>query len=316
MISSNPAHPIRRRGHAGACLFTLLILGLVTSFVLNVSRPGRSVQGCPSGCVTAPARLAGPLRLVSFNMLHGFPDFKNLPARLDWIARELRRLDADVVLLNEVPWTPRTGSAAAWLAEQLGYNYLYYRSSGNKGLIFFEEGETILSRFPLQDALSAQLSPRVSLFERRVALAATARTPWGQITFVVTHLTDKAPHKNLDMAESLQKFVEALPGDLRVVAGDFNARPDSPQFRLLDLYWRDAYGLAHPDEPGLTCCIADLSAPAETLDERIDYVFLASHSGLSGQVLSARRIFDVPFRLGGAWQWPSDHAGLLVEMEP
>jgi endonuclease/exonuclease/phosphatase family metal-dependent hydrolase len=149
-----------------------------------------------------------------------------------------------------------------------------------------------------------------------VALAAAALTPWGEITFVVTHLTDKAPQKNIEMAMSLQNFVQALPGDLRVVGGDFNAQEDSPQIRLLSGSWSDAFRLAHPDEAGPTCCIADLSAPGDTLDERIDYVFLASHSGLNGRVLSARRVFDAPFRLGGAWQWPSDHAGLLVEIEP
>lgn len=297
-------------------LLLALILGLAALFVTNVSQPGRRVEGCLDGCATASTRLPGPLRLVSLNILHGFPHFQDLPARLDLISQELRRQDADVVLLNEVPWTMKTGSAAASLAGQLGYNYIYYRNSGNKWLIFFEEGEVILSRFPLKNPVSTKLSPRVNLFERRVALAATALTPWGELTFVVTHLTDKAPRKNVGQAESLLKFVQALHGDLRVVAGDFNAQEDSPQIRLLDGRWRDAFRLAHPDEPGLTCCIDDLSAPVETLDERIDYIFLASHSGLSGRVLSASRAFDQPFRLGDGWQWASDHVGLLVELKP
>ena len=163
----------------------------------------------------------------------------------------------------------------------------------------YEEGEAILSRFPLQDTTSTKLSARVSIFERRMALAATALTPWGEVTFVVTHLTDKAPQKNDGQAGSLLKFVQALPGDLRVVAGDFNAQPDSQQIHFLASRWNDAFRLANPDEAGLTCCIDDLSNPVETLDERIDYVFLASHSGLSGRILSARRVFDVPFPLGG-----------------
>lgn len=297
-------------------LLLAIALLLVASFVANASQPGRKVEGCPDGCASIPTRREGPLRLVSLNILHGFPHFQDLPDRLDLIAQELRRLDADVVLLNEVPWTLKTGSAAVFLARKLGYNYLYYRNSGNKWLIFFEEGETILSRFPLQEAFSTRLSPRVSLFERRVALAATALTPRGEVTFVVTHLTDKAPQKNYGQAISLLNFVQALPGDLRLVAGDFNAREDSPQIRLLDLQWRDAFRLANPDEAGLTCCIDSLSAPIDTLDERIDYVFLASNSGLSGRVLSARRVFDAPFPLGSGWQWASDHVGLLVEFEP
>jgi endonuclease/exonuclease/phosphatase family metal-dependent hydrolase len=297
-------------------LLLAFVLGLAILFVVNASQPGRHVEGCPSTCATALPHRTGPLLLVSLNMLHGFPDFKNLPVRLRLIALELRRLDPDVVLLNEVPWTVKTGSAAAYLGKQLGFNYLYYRESGNRWLIFFEEGEVILSRFPLDNVAFTKLSPRVSLFEQRVALAATALTPWGDLTFVVTHLTDKASQKNLAMEESLQEFVQAMPADLRVVAGDFNAVPDSPQIRRLDLGWQDAFRLANPDEPGLTCCIADLSSPVNTLDERIDYVFLATHSGLSGRVLSARLILDQPFNLSSGWQWASDHVGLLVEIEP
>jgi hypothetical protein len=71
------------------------------------------------------------------------------------IAAEIHRLDADVVLLQETPWTRA-------------------------------------SRFPLEDPLFAVLQPRVGFFESRVALGATAATPWGAATFFVAHLIDKA----------------------------------------------------------------------------------------------------------------------------
>jgi len=126
-------------------LLVALVLGLAILYVTNASQPGRRLEGCPDGCSSAPARREGLLQLVSLNILHGFPNFKDLPTRLDLIAQELRRLNADVVLLNEVPWIPlrgtgmKTGSAAASLAGQLGYNYLYYRNSGNKWLIFMRK---------------------------------------------------------------------------------------------------------------------------------------------------------------------------------
>jgi endonuclease/exonuclease/phosphatase family metal-dependent hydrolase len=248
-------------------------------------------------------------------MLHGFPDFEDLPVRMELIAQEIRRLDADVVLLQEVPWTIRTGNVAKALAGELGYNYLYYRSEGNKWLIFFEQGEAILSRFPLKDPAFSRLTPRVNLFETRVALGAVALTPWGRVTFVDTHLTDQAPQKNSGEAQSMRKFVEALPGDLRVVVGDFNAREDSPQIRLLSAVWSDAFRMAHPGEAGLTCCIDDLkAAPTEPLEERIDYIFLTGASRPAGRVISIRRVFDEPFPQEGGWQWASDHVGLMLEL--
>ena len=148
-----------------------------------------------------------------------------------------------------------------------------------------------------------------------MALSAVAATPWGEWTLVVTHLTDKAPQKNLGQACSLLSFVESLPGDRKVVAGDFNASPDSPQIRLLSTAWTDTFQALHLDEAGLTCCVDDLAAgPAEPLEKRIDYVFLAGRG--DQQIVSAQRVFAQPFPQAGGWQWASDHIGLLVELQP
>jgi endonuclease/exonuclease/phosphatase family metal-dependent hydrolase len=296
-------------------LLLVLGLGLAAVYITNASQPGRGVEGCPVGCAAQFARSAGPLRVVSLNMLHGFPDFMDLPVRMELIAQEIRRLDADVVLLQEVPWTLRTGNVAKALAGELGYNYLYYRAEGNRWLIFFEEGEAILSRFPLQDSVFTRLTPRVDLFEMRVALGAVAQTPWGAVTLVDTHLTDKAPQKNYGQAESLLKFVEAQPGELKLVAGDFNAREDTPQIRLLSAAWTDTFRSAYPAEAGLTCCIDNLKATSGiALQERIDYIFLAGPSRSGGRVISIRKVFDAPFPQGSGWQWASDHEGLMLEL--
>jgi endonuclease/exonuclease/phosphatase family metal-dependent hydrolase len=307
--------PLKKHRRAWIWLWLALGLGLAALYVCNASIPGRRLEGCPAGCNTAaPDRRPGPLRVASLNMLHGFPGFKNLPLRMQLIAAEIRRLDADVVLLQEVPWTLQTGNGAAVLARELGYNHWYYRAEGNKTLIFFETGQAILSRFPLKDPHTTSLAPQVNLFESRVALSATAVTPWGELTFVDTHLTNLAGPKNLGQAGSLLAFVDHLPAGWKLVAGDFNAREASPQIRMLSAAWLDAYRALHPGEPGLTCCIDALDAgPAEPLEQRIDYQFLA---GGNARIISAGPAFNQPADLGGRWQWPSDHIGLLVELEP
>ena len=296
----------------------LALVALAVVYVFNASIPGRSVEGCPQGCATQSDRRPGPLRVVDFNMLHGFPDFRNLPLRLSLIAAELRRLDADVILLEEVPWTRATDNGAQFLAQQLGYNYVYYRAEGNRHLIFFETGQAILSRFPLKDVVSSVLPPRAGFFESRVALEAAAATPYGDVEFFVAHLTDKTtdPLINRGQAASLKEFVEAHPASLAVVGGDFNAREDSPQILDLATSWTDAYRALHPGDPGLTCCIDDLTnGSAEPLEERIDYIFVVEKDSKDGQVVSARHIFDQPFPVGSGWQWASDHTGLLVELQ-
>ena len=295
-------------------LILAVALLLIATWFLNVSRPGSRVEGCPEGCASAPQRTEGPLRVLSLNMLHGFPRFEHLDERLDLTAAEIERLDPDVVCLQEVPW--HWGSAAEELAERTGLNHLYMRANGKRWTILFEEGEAILSRYPLRDAVATGLAPRAGFFEHRVALQATAVTPWGDLRVVSTHLTHGDPAVNEGQAVSLLSFVQAgsttmLPA---IVAGDFNARPDSPQIRmLLAEGWIDTFRAAHSDEPGLTCCVDDLADPDQTLDKRIDYIFLVPGDGVL-DVIDSHVIFDTPAQAGDGWLWPSDHAGLLTTL--
>jgi len=294
-----------------------LLLGglLLTVWVLSASRPGSRAEGCPAGCSTAGQRTDGPLRVMSLNVLHGFPRFEHLSRRLDLIAAEIRRQDADIVCLQEVPWTLRLGSGAKYLASRTGFNYLTLRANGNRRAILFEEGEVILSRYPLRDSAVVELRPAPGLFEHRVALHATAVTPWGDLRIFATHLTAGNPGLNLGQAAALQSFVAATGGGPAIVAGDFNAADDSSQIQALNGVWIDTYRAANPGDPGLTCCIDNLTAESEPLEERIDYLFLVPGPGGQARVLASRKVFDQPAWVGDGWQWASDHIGLLTTIE-
>ncbi|MFN2167981.1 MAG: endonuclease/exonuclease/phosphatase family protein, partial [Anaerolineae bacterium] len=214
------------------------------------------------------------------------------------------------VLLQEVPW--HGGNAARWLAEQAGLNHLYLRANGNRWAILFEEGEAILSRYPLRDPAWIELAPRAGFFEHRVVLGATAVTPWGDLRAFSTHLTHGDAETNRNQAASLKAFVDG-DGDVpALVAGDFNAVEGSPQIQTLR--WVDTYRLAHPGEDGFTCCVDDLTAgPDELLDKRIDYLFLIHGAG-GAKVVSSQPILDQPTAVGSGWLRASDHAGLLTEL--
>jgi len=252
-------------------------------------------------------------------VLHDFPRFERLSERLDLIAAEIRRQDADVVFLQEVPW--HWGSAARTLAEQTGMNYLYLRANGNRWALLFEEGEALLSRYPLRDAVSVELEPRPGPFEHRVVLGATAATPWGDVRVYVTHLTNGDSAINQGQAADLAPFVERSGGGPALVAGDFNATEDEPQIQALG--WIDTYRAANPADPGWTCCVDDLSAgPGEPLEERIDYLFLVPAQGSIApagripamEVVASQRVLDQPARSGDGWLWASDHVGLLTTL--
>ncbi len=297
-------------------LVLVIVLLVAILYVTNGSKPGSRIEGCGEGCGRGAAQFDGRLRVVSLNMLHGFPLFKDLSKRTDLIAVELHRLDADVVLLQEVPWTIQTGNVAKLLGTRLGYNYVYYRADGNKSLILFEQGVAILSRFPLINARSTAYQPRASYFDTRVALGATVLTPSGSIDVYVTHLTNENLAVANQQAELLRSFIATNSTGVTLVAGDFNSPENSPQIIALSQVWIDTFRRMHPNEPGYTCCIDDLNSNvAKPLDERIDYIFLIQQNGDSWQLVEADKVFDSAFLVGNRWQWASDHEGLLVELQ-
>jgi endonuclease/exonuclease/phosphatase family metal-dependent hydrolase len=294
----------------------LIVLALAVLYVLNASRPGARVEGCMQDCASRDQHGEGPLRVMSLNMLHGFPRFEHPHNRLQLIADEIRLQEPDIVLLQEVPWRwGLGGNAAGYLADGTGMNHLYLRANGNRWAIFFEEGEAILSRYPLEDPTFTELKPRAGFFEHRVVLSATVVTPQGPLRLFVTHLTNGAAEVNLGQTEGLFDFVMATGVYPAIVAGDLNAREDSPQIEYLSGSWTDTYRTLQPEDPGSTCCVhGDLTQPDQPLKSRIDYVFLVPGEEFSGEVVAIRRIFDHPYPIDGGWLWASDHVGLLVEI--
>jgi endonuclease/exonuclease/phosphatase family metal-dependent hydrolase len=302
---------IRRYAAFGAVAL-LAGLGL---WARNASRPGARVEGCFDGCAAPPAGSRAGLRVMSMNVLHDIPRFRSLSDRLDIVAAEIRARDVDIALLQEVPWTLRLGSGARSLARATGLNHAYARANGNRRAIGFEEGETILSRYPLTDVTLVELQPRPGPFEHRVVLRATALTPWGDVDLYATHLTNGKPDVNRGQAASLQAFVASTRRNPAVVAGDLNALEDSPQIRALAGEWTDVYRAAHPGEAGFTCCIDDLwGGPDEPLRERIDYMFLVPGDGARIAVDGVRLVLNAPVEQAGGWLWASDHVGLLANL--
>ena len=252
---------------------------------------------------------------MSLNMLHGFPRFEHLSDRLDMIADLIKQQDVDIVCLQEVPWTLRRDNGARYLAEQVGMNYVYLRANGNRWAILFEEGEAILSRYPLSELSSTELRPRAGFFEHRVVLKATVGAPSGDLDVYATHLTNGDPEINRAQAEDLMQFVESSSEQSAMVGGDFNALQDSAQIKAMSEHWTDAYRAISPDDDGHTCCVSDLSSdPSEPLEKRIDYLFLVPGGDQRYAVAASDRVLDEPQVTDNGWQWASDHVGLVTSL--
>lgn len=276
------------------------------------------------------ARLPRPLRCVTFNLLHGglFSGLRGsaqeLTYRLEITAEELRRLNADVIGLQEASTSQARGNVAARLAARLGYHGVYAPASCQlfpcerlnaviARMLNFTEGPALLSRFPIR-AWEVQVLPRCGRFmEPRVLLSATLQTPWGQLAVATTHTSGEAiQHRRV--AKFLRNRHRALP---MILMGDFNALEDSPAMATLtyEAGFRDAFRSVHPTAAGFTCDQA-LSVPTPTVSQRIDYVLMLPGTETPGEICSSQVILNIP-----RWfpdqrvLWPSDHYGVLAEVE-
>ena len=98
---------------------------------------------------------------------------------------------------------------------------------------------------------------------------ATSRRPPGVVVVFNTHLDHRRASANrLAAASELRGLLGALGDRPALLCGDFNAPPDSPTYRAVTDFARDAWPLAS-DAPGWT-------QPSREPRSRIDYVFFAN----------------------------------------
>jgi endonuclease/exonuclease/phosphatase family metal-dependent hydrolase len=164
------------------------------------------------------------IRILTLNALHGYPDFDRQNERFKETVAEFKRLDADILVLQETWFVSQHGSMAERLAEELRFNYVYARANGSFRHIGFEEGSAILSRFPIVEAKRVLLKPRDPWWENRIALVAKISAPrLGEFNVVGVHLS------NSESADDQAAYLQHVLKDqsIHLIAGDFNALPDS-----------------------------------------------------------------------------------------
>jgi len=215
--------------------FALLSLGRLTGFFIDPRLSADDIHAI----VGSPAAVAGPtvlpqrLNVVSWNIERG--------VRFEGVLETLRKLDADVLLLQEVDrYCDRSGGrdVAAELAAALGMNWIAAgefqeigeATTGRAAL----HGQAILSRYPITDpgvlvfAEQARWRWRLNPVQPRRGgrMALKART--GGMLVYSAHLesggNDTLRRKQLDeMVRDQQR--ETRPDERIVIAGDFNNPP-------------------------------------------------------------------------------------------
>jgi endonuclease/exonuclease/phosphatase family metal-dependent hydrolase len=282
------------------------------------------------GAMAEPAR---PLRYLSLNLLHGGVSSgwtgqdEELEARLRIVVEELRVLDPDIIGVQEASATRSRPNVAVRLGNELGFHYvwapalfrLYAFEWMNRFVSWFmnfTEGPAILSRFPIL-GYEAYALPRCNglygVIDPRTFVYARLGTPWGELGVASTHTAQgfcEAPR----VVELMQ--VRRGPWPM-VLMGDFNATESSPGIQTLTngAGFVDTFRVANPDAPGLTVW-QRVTAPHPTVRRRVDYVFMLPGTQVPGRVVGSRVVLDAPRQLAeGKVLWPSDHYGVLSELE-
>jgi endonuclease/exonuclease/phosphatase family metal-dependent hydrolase len=267
----------------------------------------------PAGRVTfqrephpIPAQECGEYIVLSANLWHDWPRFKDLERRLEAFAQLVEAERVDLLLLQEVARTSAF-SADEWLAKRLNMAYVYSRANGSQK-IGFEEGLGVFSRFPLKRLpYLRQMRQAHNPFSRRLALGVEVDMPCGEILAISAHL-GLMRKENARQLRSLQTWAHHLAGGRSaIIAGDFNAPEHTRQIRHVREYWLDT----------LREVVQNGHAPTHHvrypwggvfLSHRLDYIFIQPGKP-AWRVLEVRHV-DAP-------NLPhSDHLAVLARLAP
>lgn len=253
-----------------------------------------------AGCAATRGKDAASHSIVTFNLYHDKADW---PQRRALIVDELRTLDPDVIVLQEVLQHETLRNQAEDLAEALGYSaYFLSVDPADKARRY---GNAILTR---QRVLGRDWTPLRPLEDSRTAGWVRIDIGGRPLNVYVTHPNyqgdDAGRRMRTQQFADLQAFIARTAGDApSVVAGDFNTVSGQPELAALEAGYDNAYDALH-----------GRADPRPTLNphyfpndaRRIDQVYLQRDAL---RPLEARIVLD---REGAPGVWPSDHFGVYV----
>ena len=253
-----------------------------------------------------PAEECDVYTVLSANLWHDWPRFKDLEKRLEAFADLAESERVDLILLQEVARTPNF-KADEWLAERLNMAYVYSRANGSQK-IGFEEGLGVYSRFPLKRLpYIRQMSQAHNPFSRRLALGVEVDTPCGEIVAFSAHLSLMRKQNAKQLRELHGWVTEISSGRSAIIAGDFNAPEHTHQIKHVRSTWLDTFREIHQHGHAST---HEIRWPwgGVFLRHRLDYIFLQPGEP-AWRVLDVQHL-DAP---GGPH---SDHRAVLARLSP
>ncbi len=244
------------------------------------------------------------LTVVTLNLWHDQHDW---PRRLTRIVAGLRALHPDVVCLQEVLQHATLPNQAQTLADSLGYGWHFVSVDSVNRVKRY--GNAILTPHRILHVGGRKLLP---LDDYRVAAHVRLEFRGRVIDVYDTHL-----HHTLEGAAIRATQIRDLLGFIDttrargalVLAGDFNATPQTAELQLLAPAFLDVYTATNPDRTGLEA--ATMNPALGNAPAWIDHIFVAREAAIPLTPLSAEVIFR---DCGPDSVWASDHFGVLARL--
>lgn len=230
-------------------------------------------------------------KVMTYNIHHCNPPSAGEKIDVEAIAKVINAEKPDFVALQEVDVnTERSGKGknqAQQLAELTGMKFYFSKAIDHQG---GDYGVAVLTRFPIADSAKHALPIRPDMQEENRTIAAvTVKLPDNRkLIFASTHLGLKEPNRLLQAETILKHFgATELP---MILAGDFNATPESPVIAYFDKYFTR------------TCSECKPTIPVEEAKKTIDFIMHKQGAKLKS---ANTRVIDE--------QYASDHLPVVAE---
>ncbi|WAC09614.1 endonuclease/exonuclease/phosphatase family protein [Dyadobacter pollutisoli] len=230
-------------------------------------------------------------KVMTYNIHHCNPPSAGDKIDVEAIAKVVNAEKPDFVALQEVDVnTERSGKGknqAQQLAALTGMKFYFSKAIDHQG---GDYGVAVLSKYAIIDSARASLPIHADKPEENRTIAAiTVTLPSKQkIIFASTHLGLKEPNRLLQAEKIMESFGKnELP---MILAGDFNAVPESPVIAYFDKYFTR------------TCSDCKPTIPVEAPNKTIDFIMAKKGSKLKG---GETRVIDE--------KYASDHLPVVAE---
>jgi endonuclease/exonuclease/phosphatase family metal-dependent hydrolase len=248
------------------------------------------------------------LRVLEWNVHHGAGTDGHY--NLDRIATWIARMNADVVMLNEVEMNTGWGNEdqparyEALLEAKTGRNWhrMFTQELGDSSAN--GKGHLILSVYPIDAVSRIAITPSNGLRGGGAAGEASITVNGRNISLVVSHLDPDSRTMRLIQAKEVIGWA-ATYAENRIIAGDMNAWPDQSSIAEFAKTYNDSWAVAASH--GTAQSVAGIGA---TKKGRIDYIFYSK--GASQLLLKSSKVYDTRDASG---HMPSDHRPVVSTFE-